>query len=60
VCHQFYPDVETKFYSDLQALLDSVPKTDLLILMGDFNASGSTTRILCGMMFATHFMVLER
>ena len=39
------PDVKNGFYNDLQASLNSVPKDDLLILVGDFNARvGSTPR----------------
>jgi len=39
------PDVKSEFYNDLQASLDSVPKDDMFILVGDFNARvGSTPR----------------
>lgn len=43
--HRSCPDVKNEFYNDLQASLDSVPKDDMLILVGDFNARvGSTPR----------------
>ena len=43
--HRSCPDVKNDFYNDLQALLNSMPKDDLLILVGDFNARvGSTPR----------------
>ena len=43
--YQSCPDVKNDFYNDLQASLNSVPKDDLLILVGDFNARvGSTPR----------------
>ena len=43
--HQSCPDVKNDFYNDLQASLISVPKDNLPILIGDFNARvGSTSR----------------
>jgi len=43
--HQSCSYVKNEFYNDLQALLNSVPKDDLLILIGNFNAKvGNTSR----------------
>jgi len=43
--HRSCPDVKNDFYNDLQASLNSVPKDDLLISVGDFNARvGNTPR----------------
>ena len=43
--HRSCPDLKSEFYNDLQVSLDFVPKGDLLIMVGDFNARvGSNIR----------------
>ena len=41
--HRSCPDVKNDFYNDLQASLNSMPKDDLLIFVGDFNARVEST-----------------
>jgi len=60
--HRSCPDVKNDFYNDLQASLDAVPKDNMLILVGDFNARLEVLlekRILYGMVFVA-IMELER
>ena len=43
--HRSCPDLKSEFYNDLQVSLDFMPKGDLLIMVGNFNARvGSTMR----------------
>ena len=36
--HRAPAEVKEKFYDDLQAVISSVPSSDVLLVMGDFNA----------------------
>jgi len=36
--HRAPPEGKEKFYDNLQAVINSVPSSDVLLVMGDFNA----------------------
>ena len=36
--HGASSEVKERLYDDLQAVIDSVPSSDVLLIMGDFNA----------------------